>query len=398
MMAVTAVVTPSTASARGRLQKHARTRLGRVRGPMTAQVETRRRRCTAPSRKGDGDGHRGRANAGLDRRDSRLSPRHDERERPQTPTSPSAPASDRRSGAPRPDEHREAEHEQEVRDDAAGERSADDVRQPAATAMRAMISSGAFPNLALRKPPIPGPVCSPACSVNSPINQARGTSATAASDELDDGRRRVDLVERQRRAGASTSPAPESFAPPTDPNRPAAATYPSRPEMSSLAEHCICHCHHSGADRARSTPSRGRQSNYRCGRRTRSSAIAARSIATRLCTRAPASSAPARSSTRTRRGGHTYMGCMQRVFTVEIDLELLPAVPSSGGTGSAGSGRGGRRCRCAASRSRLATRVARTRSAAATRSSSRSRASARASASSRRFAASAAPDRSRDTS
>ena len=45
----------------------------------------------------------------------------------------------------------------------------------------AMISSGALPKVALRNPPIPGPVCSPACSVASPINQASGTSAHAAT-------------------------------------------------------------------------------------------------------------------------------------------------------------------------------------------------------------------------
>jgi len=49
------------------------------------------------------------------------------------------------------------------------------------TAKRAMISSGAFPKLALRNPPIPGPVCSPACSVASPMSQASGTKATAAT-------------------------------------------------------------------------------------------------------------------------------------------------------------------------------------------------------------------------
>ena len=39
-----------------------------------------------------------------------------------------------------------------------------------------MISSGALPKLALRKPPTPGPVCSPACSVASPISHASGMS------------------------------------------------------------------------------------------------------------------------------------------------------------------------------------------------------------------------------
>ena len=54
---------------------------------------------------------------------------------------------------------------------------------PSWTAIRAMISSGALPNVALRKPPIPGPVCSAACSVASPISQASGISASAERSE-----------------------------------------------------------------------------------------------------------------------------------------------------------------------------------------------------------------------
>ncbi len=53
--------------------------------------------------------------------------------------------------------------------------------RPSLTAMSAMISSGAFPNVALRKPPMPGPVRSAACSVASPISQASGMSEAAAS-------------------------------------------------------------------------------------------------------------------------------------------------------------------------------------------------------------------------
>jgi hypothetical protein len=48
-----------------------------------------------------------------------------------------------------------------------------------ATANSAMISSGALPKLAFRKPPTPGPVCSAACSVASPISHASGISAAA---------------------------------------------------------------------------------------------------------------------------------------------------------------------------------------------------------------------------
>ena len=51
--------------------------------------------------------------------------------------------------------------------------------RPLPTANNAMINSGALPKLALRKPPIPGPVCSAACSVASPISHASGISAAA---------------------------------------------------------------------------------------------------------------------------------------------------------------------------------------------------------------------------
>ena len=53
--------------------------------------------------------------------------------------------------------------------------------KPSLTANSEMISSGAFPNVAFRKPPTPGPVCWAAFSVASPINHASGTSETAAS-------------------------------------------------------------------------------------------------------------------------------------------------------------------------------------------------------------------------
>ena len=52
--------------------------------------------------------------------------------------------------------------------------------RPSAIAKSAMISSGALPKLAFRKPPMPGPVCPAACSVASPISQASGTSEIAA--------------------------------------------------------------------------------------------------------------------------------------------------------------------------------------------------------------------------
>ena len=82
--------------------------------------------------------------------------------------------------------------------------------RPSAIANSAMISSGALPKLALRKPPIPGPVCSPACSVASPISHASGMSATAASTKSS-----VSPAWNTKRAaiviGASTSDAQRSF-------------------------------------------------------------------------------------------------------------------------------------------------------------------------------------------
>jgi hypothetical protein len=53
--------------------------------------------------------------------------------------------------------------------------------RPSETATSAMISSGALPKLALRKPPTPAPVYLAACPVASLISQARGIRATAAS-------------------------------------------------------------------------------------------------------------------------------------------------------------------------------------------------------------------------
>ena len=67
---------------------------------------------------------------------------------------------------------------------------------PLLIANKAMISSGALPKLALRKPPMPGPVCSAACSVASPISHASGMSAAAASTNSD---RLVDVERRNAR-------------------------------------------------------------------------------------------------------------------------------------------------------------------------------------------------------
>ena len=61
--------------------------------------------------------------------------------------------------------------------------------------------------------------------------------------------------------------------------------------------------------------------------------------------------------------GHKYMGCMQKVFWVEIDLEMLRAAQARrDGFGAVKAFRA--RCRCARPRSSRATSTARASSAA----------------------------------
>jgi hypothetical protein len=50
---------------------------------------------------------------------------------------------------------------------------------PARSAMSAMISSAALPNVALRSPPIPDPIRPARCSVARPMYAASGTIAVA---------------------------------------------------------------------------------------------------------------------------------------------------------------------------------------------------------------------------
>ena len=52
--------------------------------------------------------------------------------------------------------------------------------------------------------------------------------------------------------------------------------------------------------------------------------------------------------------GTTYVGCMQKVYEVEIDLDMLRR-PSGARRASARSGRCASRCRCASRRSRAPT-------------------------------------------
>jgi hypothetical protein len=75
---------------------------------------------------------------------------------------------------------------------------------PSPTANRAMISSGALPKLALRKPPIPEPVCSAACSVASPISHASGTRASAETQKTVTSP--APTQSRKAASGASASP------------------------------------------------------------------------------------------------------------------------------------------------------------------------------------------------
>ncbi len=106
---------------------------------------------------------------------------------------------------------------------------------PSCTAMSAMISSGAFPKVALRKPPIPGPVCSAACSVASPISQARGMRAMRGEHELDGLVEVGEVVQRDReRPDQKTG---EEDAADHERTLPASVTVPTRvPTRSSVRE------------------------------------------------------------------------------------------------------------------------------------------------------------------
>lgn len=55
---------------------------------------------------------------------------------------------------------------------------------PLLMAMTAMMSSAAFPNVALSSPPHVGPVRSASCSVASPMSRAIGMMETAASKKV----------------------------------------------------------------------------------------------------------------------------------------------------------------------------------------------------------------------
>jgi hypothetical protein len=60
-------------------------------------------------------------------------------------------------------------------------------KNPALSATSAMISSGAFPNVALSKPPMASPVRVASCSVAITISRAMGTIASAAEKNSSGG-------------------------------------------------------------------------------------------------------------------------------------------------------------------------------------------------------------------
>ena len=72
-----------------------------------------------------------------------------------------------------------AEHEQQVRHDATREGAADDLGQSFVNRDERDDELGGIPERGIEKPPIPGPVCSAACSVASPMSQASGIRASA---------------------------------------------------------------------------------------------------------------------------------------------------------------------------------------------------------------------------
>ena len=77
-------------------------------------------------------------------------------------------------------EEREPEHEQQVADDRAGQRAADDLGQPLVDRDQGDDQLGRVAERGIEEAADPGPVCSAACSVASPISHASGISAAAA--------------------------------------------------------------------------------------------------------------------------------------------------------------------------------------------------------------------------
>ena len=71
---------------------------------------------------------------------------------------------------------------------------------PSLRAKKAMISSGALPNVTFRKPPMPGPVWAAMCSVASPITAAVGITPSAAALKTST-RRGVRQLQRRPRPG-----------------------------------------------------------------------------------------------------------------------------------------------------------------------------------------------------
>ena len=59
--------------------------------------------------------------------------------------------------------------------------------RPSLSAKKAMISSGALPNVTFRRPPMPGPVWAAMCSVASPITAAVGITPSAAAEKMSTG-------------------------------------------------------------------------------------------------------------------------------------------------------------------------------------------------------------------
>ena len=182
MNAVTTVATPSAASAT-RERPGARVRLVALGVPMPRRLRTvdreidgeqrdrdrdrRRRRLVAlgspvPAEHDGDENERDRSRAQPDLREQRTAVEL----APSAPTSCETPKTSSRFEMTLP-----------------GERAEHDARRPSVIASSAMINSGALPKLAFRKPPIPGPVCSAACSVDSPISHASGISASAGEHE-----------------------------------------------------------------------------------------------------------------------------------------------------------------------------------------------------------------------
>ena len=244
----------------------------------------------------------------------------------------------------RADEQREPEDEEEVAEDAPRQRAAHDLEEPVVDREEGDDQLGRVPEGRVEEAADAGPVCSAACSVASPISQARGTSAIAARTKsvTSSGSivNRTTIVSGARPSDAQRSRRATR-------TKPTGVPLDSMPEPDWFVKTCAAEITvptipvmELGLSAAQSLPLHPQDEVEcrRCGVHCDKIVYPAACI-DRACPFVYAYE----------EFGHTYIGCMQKVYEVEIDVDLLrEAERRRGGFGAVGA-RGASRCRCAGS-------------------------------------------------